>query len=146
MECCFLVTVVAKNWPSPRCWHVFEQPSFPFEAFTSFSSLCHIGFSRRRPQIPKTSTTPEVTHILRFPISPWKTPDHRDLRWQLRHVPSPHWWRVRPCIQGGHLWITKRFPACNPNSPAPTITSVTTNRLVKIVQLRRSRQHSIRPC
>ena len=47
-------------------------------------------------------------------------------------------------LQSMQLWTKADFFACNLNSPAPIITVVIANTLVKIVQLRRSRHHLLR--
>ena len=59
---------------------------------------------------------------------------HRNVHLQLRLSLSPTF-IVCYAPQCRQLWIVTRFPICDPDSPSPTITALTINQHVQIVQL-----------
>jgi len=60
-------SVVVKNWPLARCWHMFKQPSFSLEVLTTINCLRHIGPSREHPQFNhfrlNLSQPPKLRHL-----------------------------------------------------------------------------------
>jgi len=85
--------------------------------------------------------------IIYHPLSPPLVTSQRqiilDLRLQLRSLTSSTFttWNALP---PGQFGIEVRFSACNPNNQVLTITVVTTNSYMKIMQRRKSRECPIR--
>jgi len=161
-ECACLLCVVVKNWSSKRCWHVSKQLSFLFEVSATINCLCHIRSFRKHPQFLEP-LQPELKSTSKAPpprAIPERTPHFRGITLRshqqsnfpdITRKPSvttaeisacdhaasslPRWRRVR-CMHS--RWTVTKFLAIS-NHHA-TITTVTTNSHMKIMQLRKSRE------
>jgi len=128
-------SVVVKIWPCPRWRHV----SLTFQLFKK-----HQSSPPKSMLYPTSSKSSLIWYSLRsknFSSEPSNPSNRSPLISADSYTTLSSSTFITCNTPQGQLWINADFHACNPNEPASMITTVTTNRYVKIVWLRGSRPY-----